>query len=280
MARVAHAVPGGLARRKAAARSLVSVVDDHVALGDISKNCYGRDDTSASWIGPFVPVTNDSSFRSFNNIAASDLSDWARAHWMIYDSLIDEFCSAEGDVLDVGCGSGNTTLLLATIFANNRVVGLDSDKKAIRFCKKYNSSINVEYRHSSLEKYGEQKGRKFRYVFACEVLEHMRYDRQERFIRTCLGMLAGDGLLFMTTPNALDEEPTGHHCGLLNRGRFVDLYPSIRPLVRDFSYFDNSALKACGKGADAVIRGAPEAFDMDDSRNRSHFRLVLAPAPN
>ena len=263
-----------LGRRKAAVRDLVSPVADRGMLGDIAKNCYERSDTSASWIGPFVPVAADSSFTSPNGVSAADMASWARAHWMIYDSFIDEFCAEEGDILDVGCGSGNTTLLLATVFPNSRIVGLDSDKKAVAFSRKYNAAANVEYLDTSLERYGGRK--KFKYVFACEVLEHMEHGLQEGFIKGCLDALADDGLLFMTTPNEPDAQPDGHHRGLLDRARFAELYPRIRPTVRDFSYIDNRMLKACRRGADAVRREGPEAHDRDDGHNRSHFRLALA----
>ena len=245
-------------------------------LEDIFENSYRRSDVSASWIGPFVPVAAGAAFTSENGVSAADMASWARAHWMIYDSLIDEFCEEEGDILDVGCGSGNTTLLLATVFPNNRIVGLDSDKKAIAFCKRYNAAPNVEYIHASLEQYGGRK--KFKYVFACEVLEHMDYGLQERFIGSCADALAGDGLLLMTTPNEPDARPGGHHVGLLDRARFAELYPRIRPMVRGFSYIDNQRLKDCRRGADAVHREGPEAHDLDDGRNRSHFGLVLAEA--
>ena len=268
--------PGAaLGQRKAAVRNLVSPVDDHAMLLDISDNCYGRADTSASWIGPFVPATGDRAFRSPNGASAAELSDWARAHWMIYDSFIGEFCGAEGDILDVGCGSGNTTLLLATVFPNNAVVGLDSDKKAISFCKKYNASPRVEYLHTALEHYAGKK--KFRYVFACEVLEHMDHADQEQFIKACMELLADDGLLFITTPNEPDGLPGGYHCGLLDRSAFAELYRKIGPKIMDFSYLDNSRLSTCARGVDAVHRDGPDAFDRTDGRVRSHFRMVLAP---
>ena len=263
-----------LERRKAAVRDLVSPVGDSPALRDIAKNCYERSDTSSSWIGPFVPVAADGRFRSPNGVSAADMAAWARAHWMIYDSFIDEFCAEEGDILDIGCGSGNTTLLLATVFPNNRIVGLDSDKKAIEFCKKYNAAANVEYLHTPLERYGGKK--KFRYAFACEVLEHMDHGSQERFINSCMDALGDGGLLFMTTPNEPGARPVGHHPGLLDRARFAELYPRIRPAVRGFSYIDNQRLKTCHRGAEAVRREGPEAHDRDDGRNRSHFRMALA----
>ena len=266
-----------LARRKAAVRHLVSQVDDHAMLRDISENCYARSDTSASWIGPFVPATGDRLFRSPNNILAAELAGWARAHWMVYDSLIDEFCTAEGDILDVGCGSGNTTLLLATMFPNNAVVGLDSDKKAIDFCKRHNATPGIEYLHTALEHYAGKK-RKFRYVFACEVLEHMDHASQGRFIEACMSLLDVGGLLFVTTPNEPDGRPEGHHRGLLNRAAFKELHAKIGPSIVDFSYLDNSRLKTCARGADAVIRDGPGASGRPDGRNRSHFRMVLSPA--
>ena len=266
--------PSPLERRKAAARDLVSPVGDSGMLRDIFENSYGRNDTSASWIGPFVPVAADASFKSRNGVSAADMASWARAHWMIYDSFIDEFCREEGDILDVGCGSGNTTLLLATVFPNSRIVGLDSDKKAIAFCRKYNAAANVEYVHAPLSRYAGRK--KFRYAFACEVLEHMDHGVQERFIRDCADALTDDGLLFMTTPNEPNAVATDHHTGLLDRARFAEMYPRIRPMVKDFSYVDNQKLKVCYRGADAVQRGGPGDHDLDDGRNRSHFRLVLA----
>lgn len=260
-----------LSERKKAVRNLVSMVNNHSLLDLIAKNSYKRGDISASWMGPFVPESNETSYVSFNKISAIALATWARSHWMIYESFIDEFCSKDGNVLDVGCGSGNTSALLSVIFPQNRIIAIDSDNKTIKFAKKFNQHPNIDYIHSSLEKLSSTK---FDYVFACEVLEHMDYDKQFSFIEKCLDFLEEDGLLFITTPNSINEKVGGHHVGLLNEKEFLNFYEKFSNKLHHFSFIDNKKLEICDKGVDAVIYESYEFFNKGD-KNRSHFRMVL-----
>ena len=260
-----------LNERKKAIRSLISVVNKHSLLDEIAKNSYKRGDISASWIGPFIPVSTEEKYTSFNKISAIALATWARAHWMIYESFIDEFCDKDGNVLDVGCGSGSTSALLSVTFPKNRIVAVDSDKKTINFAKKFNQLSNIEYIHSPLEKMSSEK---FSYIFACEILEHMNYDKQFSFVEKCMDFLAKDGLLFLTTPNSIDEKAMGHHIGLLNEKEFLKFYEKFSNNIHHFSYIDNKKLEIVNKGVDAVIYESYELFNKQD-KNRSHFRIVL-----
>jgi 2-polyprenyl-3-methyl-5-hydroxy-6-metoxy-1,4-benzoquinol methylase len=247
------------------------VVDDPTLLREIAENCYCRGDVGASWIGPFVPETNNTTF-VFRGVTAKALAGWARQHWMIYDSFIDEFCTRNRHVLDVGCGSGNTTSLLSVVFPHNKIMGIDTDKKAIKFCEKFNPAHNVEYVSDDIMSLKNET--RFGYVFACEILEHIPHHRQFSFVARCLELLDDDGLLFMSTPNAIQEEPSGHHIGLLNTGRFPDFYSKYRNNICSFSFIDNRRLLTCNKGVEAVYYEEPQRYDAPD-KNRSHFRFAF-----
>ena len=260
-----------LSDRKSAVKKLVSIVDDNKLLDEISKNSYKRKDTSASWIGPFIPKTTNNSYLSFNKVSSTALAKWAKEHWMIYESFIDQFCNKEGDVLDVGCGSGNTTALLSMVFPHNKIVGVDMDKSTIKFAKKFNQYNKIQYYHTSLENLSEEK---FDYVIACEVLEHMKYDKQIFFVEKCLSLIKKDGFLFLTTPNSINEKVGGHHIGLLNKHEFQIFYDHFETKITNFSFIDNKKLASCSSGMEAIIHDPVETFDKQDV-NRSHFRIVM-----
>ncbi len=257
--------------RKNSIKKLVSTVNDEKLLDEISKNCYKRKDVSASWIGPFIPETTNNSYLSFNKVSAIALAKWAKEHWMIYESFIDQFCIKDGDVLDVGCGSGNTTALLSVVFPYNKVTAIDMDKSTIKFAKKFNQQNNINFNHSSLENFKDEK---FDYIFACEILEHMTYDKQKFFIEKCLSLLKKDGLLFLTTPNSIDEKVGGHHVGLLNKKEFETFYKEFKTKIVNSSFVDNEKLSICKNGIEAIIDDSIEDFDKRD-KNRSHFRFVM-----
>ncbi len=260
-----------LSDRKHAVKKLTSIVNDSALLDEISKNSYKRKDTSASWIGPFIPETTNNSYLSFNNVSVTSLKNWAKEHWMIYESFIDQFCNKEGDILDVGCGSGNTTALLSMVFPYNEIVGIDMDKSTVRFAKKFNQYNNIQYRHTSLENCSEEL---YDYVFVCEVLEHMKYDKQIFFVEKCLSLLKKDGFVFLTTPNSINEKIGGHHIGLLNEHEFQIFYDHFKTKITNFSFIDNKKLASCESGIEAIINDPVETFNKQDV-NRSHFRLAM-----
>jgi len=102
----------------------------------------------------------------------------------------------KGPVLDVGCYYGKKTAFLAKHF---EVEGCDISRTAVEKAKKANPKIcffqgNFEHENLKLPK-------KYNSVFAAEVIEHV-FDTQQ-FLRNCFNGLNKEGILFITTPNAV-----------------------------------------------------------------------------
>lgn len=60
------------------------------------------------------------------------------------------YCEAK-TVLDIGCGTGETTLQIAKNMKNGKVIGIDISKDMLGYAQKYNSADNIEYIHSDAE---------------------------------------------------------------------------------------------------------------------------------
>lgn len=102
-------------------------------------------------------------------------------------------------ILDVGCGDGFYLHLLCVLFPKAKIVGIDSDKNALR-----SAYINIKYENVKI-KYGNIynlnfESNSFDVVLASEVLEHLQDDFKG--LKEIHRVLRSDGLLLISVPHA------------------------------------------------------------------------------
>mgnify|MGYP002682424234 CR=1 FL=1 len=82
------------------------------------------------------------------------------------------------DILDIGCGVGTISLLLASW--GNKVEGIDISSIAIDSCKNsaklLNLEKNINFKQFDFKDYKENK--KFDFIICLEVIEHLENDRE------------------------------------------------------------------------------------------------------
>jgi S-adenosylmethionine-dependent methyltransferase len=118
-------------------------------------------------------------------------------------------------VLEIGCGTGCSTVALAEQGA--KVIGIDLDEPSLevakRRCEIYN--LDVEFRLGNAVEVGELfRGIRFDFIIFYASLEHMCHEERIRSIRASWDMLPPGGLwCVIETPNRLWH--TDHHTSLL-----------------------------------------------------------------
>ena len=118
-----------------------------------------------------------------------------------------------GQVLDIGCGSGHGSFVLADKFSN--VMGVDVSPEAISYARLNWQKPNIEYKEGSGTKipYSDNL---FDSVVAYEVFEHI-CDWQ-KFLAEIKRVLKPNGLVYISTPNKTLYSPgttkpiNPHHC--------------------------------------------------------------------
>jgi len=104
----------------------------------------------------------------------------------------------EGSILDLGCGNGMLSLSYA--FNNTRrVVGIDLNIKAIKFCNKFLTKYNIvksKYKQGLIENFKTTE--KFDNIFLCEILEHV--EDPTTLLDVAEKHLKPKGIIFITTP--------------------------------------------------------------------------------
>jgi 2-polyprenyl-3-methyl-5-hydroxy-6-metoxy-1,4-benzoquinol methylase len=246
--------------------SSFSIINDPGLLALLNKACYTRKDLRAGWVGEGVPSTDLANFKP--------LAKWATEHWAMYTGFLSYVRekSNGSQILDVGCGLGYATACLAAVLDTYTITGIDNDDIAIRFAKKFNTRCNVQYIYGNFLAF--RASQPYKYLFALEILEHIPPEYHYQFIDKCLSLLANDGLLFITTPNALDELDSMYsHVGLLNRSRARSFVERYNDRILNVSFYNNQELSS----ADPSRFEVNDPFDMfeDTGRNRSHFRFVM-----
>lgn len=104
-------------------------------------------------------------------------------------------------ILDIGCGDGYFTSLLAKRFPESRVRGFDFSATAIKFAHQMSKLRNVEFSLGDAFAAADQ----YDLIVATDVIEHV-YDAG-LFLDNCRARLGSGGGLFLSTPIRIKEIP-------------------------------------------------------------------------
>jgi SAM-dependent methyltransferase len=121
------------------------------------------------------------------------------AHLAVY-SFFARFVTGKR-VLDLGCGTGYGSRHLLESGAA-AVVGVDADRKAIRYARRRFAGDGLAFRVEDAEELPASLGR-FEVVVSSNVLEHL--ERPERALDAAARLLPQDGLLLAAVPPIVDD---------------------------------------------------------------------------
>jgi ubiquinone/menaquinone biosynthesis C-methylase UbiE len=144
-------------------------------------------------------------------------------------------------VLDIGCGTGNLTLLIKRLHPGADVVGLDPDPKALvlarRKAQQRGIAVQLDRGFSDELPYADAS---FDRVFSAFMLHHLAPDVKEKTLREARRVLRGDGAF-----HALDFDGTGHAtrivAHLFHRTHLEDQH-RIPALMREAKFADVAEL--------------------------------------
>lgn len=242
-----------------------AVINNKQILQRLHGVCFTSADLRAGWIGPGLAKTQHPEFMP--------LANWAIEHWKMYESFLDnKMVNSKGTILDIGCGIGYATLNLTALLPRSRITALDSDPEAIDFARKYNSHRHITYLPVDFFRF--KPPHEYSYIFALEIYEHLPAALHDLFLEKCLSLLAPGGKLFLTTPNALDEQDADWgHIGMLNRARAKRFLATYEPYIKEQSFINNQELLS-GNPRRYIVSAPMSSFAINPER-KSHFRLVL-----
>jgi 2-polyprenyl-3-methyl-5-hydroxy-6-metoxy-1,4-benzoquinol methylase len=238
-----------------------SIINDVDLLNQIKNICY-IDDVRASWIGPGLPQTNVVEFENF--------AKWATEHWSMYSGFLG-LVNNQSNILDIGCGTGYATKCLSYIFENNQITAIDMSKACIDFALNHNNSKNIEYINDDFTV--AKFSKKFDYIFLLDTIEHIYPEQHYAFLNKSLSLLSNNGLLFLTTPNAINELDNKDHKGLFNTQRLKLFIEKYRGNIINSQFYNNKKMLT-GNEKEYIIKEHIKTFE-SNSENKSHLKLIL-----
>lgn len=140
------------------------------------------------------------------------------ANMRLYEKVL-EYLKDSEKILEVGCGKGYGTFLLAKNLPGCKVVGIDIDEEVIEFDKRTWNSKNLTFEvmdildSDSIEKI-KREYKRLDAVVCLEVLEHISSDNTADFLGNIRYLIDEGGVLFLSTPNKrvydIDASTEGH----------------------------------------------------------------------
>lgn len=115
-------------------------------------------------------------------------------HLNRYNFVLDK---VEGkNVLDIACGSGYGSYLIAKKGNANKVIGVDLDEDAIVYGNYRYPHVNIERIKSDATTY--RNSEKFDVIVSFETIEHI--PDYEKYVKNLFENLTNDGVLYISTP--------------------------------------------------------------------------------
>jgi SAM-dependent methyltransferase len=114
-------------------------------------------------------------------------------YWLNFSALLDEVVDLHFDsLLDAGCGDGKLIREAKQFF--DFVTGIDISEKALNFARAFNPEVSFYSDWDNLD-------RKFGCVTALEVLEHVKPEKTDNFLRNVREHHKDSGRFLLTVPS-------------------------------------------------------------------------------
>lgn len=103
-------------------------------------------------------------------------------------------------ILEIGCGIGAMTSLIAPLIKNGEIIASDISKKSIDLARKNCKSFkNIEFIIADSTNYN-YPNKKYNFILLFDVLEHIQITEQESLLKTISSLMDDDTILLINVP--------------------------------------------------------------------------------
>lgn len=122
-----------------------------------------------------------------------------RRHEAIYQWLVTFGMQANSDVLEIGCGVGTVTSLIARYIKNGTLCGVDVSGQSIEKARELLKDFkHVEFIKGDIVELSI--ARKFDVIVMPDVIEHIPLENHQALFKKCAGLLKPDGFVLIHIP--------------------------------------------------------------------------------
>lgn len=122
------------------------------------------------------------------------LPDYRARYLSIFKIIGNKFKRKNEEFLDIGCGEADFHINYVNFFSRGN--GVDINKNDIKFARKLNKQLPIQYESSSYEKLCEKK--KYGCIICTEVIEHV--NNPKKIIKKTSALLKNNGIAIFTFP--------------------------------------------------------------------------------
>jgi SAM-dependent methyltransferase len=218
-------------------------------------------------------------FNSGERQTADSLDNIRKDHINRYDYISKFIRKREKDkreikILDMFCGNGYGSYLLARDLEKARIDAVDGSEEAIGFATSHFDSQRIRYQHGIFPSPAVLE-HEYDYIVSIESIEHI--DDDNSFLKFLLSKLKDEGILFLSFPNKhkldLKRNPNPYHVRHYNR-------EDIRGLIgngdSNMQVIESYGQDVYDIDANGSIRGLMKENDMTLSRDyEGQFLIVV-----
>ena len=166
------------------------------------------------------------SLNSGERQTAINVEDIRKDHLGRYQIVVNYIASvatSEKRVLDMFCGNGYGSFMIAESIPKVRILSVDGSKEAINLAKKHYRNKNIVYKHKFFP--FKLRNKYYDFIVSLESIEHVQDDNL--FLDKIYNALKHNGVLFLSTPNeekqSLKINPNHFHFRHYITSEMIDL---------------------------------------------------------
>jgi len=117
----------------------------------------------------------------------------------LYKRLLKAGLPSDSKVLEIGCGIGSLTSLLARKIKRGTITSLDISEKSIQYARTHVARTNIAFHIADIMEF--QTDSTFSRILLFDVIEHIPEEQHVDLFSKISGLMNEDALLFINIPN-------------------------------------------------------------------------------
>ena len=166
--------------------------------------------------------------------------------WFLYKRLKKLGLKSDSNVLELGCGIGAMTYLMAKTVTKGTIESVDISNQSIEFAKKHHNKPNISHHAADVVEY-KPKLTNIDFITLLDVIEHIPVERHPELFKNISSYINNKTLLIINIPNPdyieYDRKHNPEVLQIIDQPIYHDLlYKTLTDCGLDMQYFEKYSI--------------------------------------
>jgi cyclopropane fatty-acyl-phospholipid synthase-like methyltransferase len=197
----------------------------------------------------------------------------------LYKRLLKVGLPSDSNVLEIGCGIGSLTSLLARKIKKGTITSLDISEKSIQYARSHITRTNITFHFADIMEF--QADLTFNRILLFDVIEHIPEEQHVDLFSKISGLMNEDALLFINMPNPyhilFDQKHKPEALQEIDQPIFINNLVNVMAKVSlDMIYFETYSIWVKDDYHYFIVKKRSEFTEHFVHNDRTVFQKIVA----